>query len=94
MPGGVSVATVDRRYRDVLTPDRDAGDLRWCLQQRQADGSRRVLWSTGAELVGYVLPPQPPRLPAQELEDPVAVEVVVLPGGSCHPVTRAGREQA
>ncbi len=94
MPGGVSVATVEQWYRDVLAPGRDAGDLRWCVQQRQADGSRRALWSTGAGLVGYVLPPQPPRLPAQELEDPVAVEVVVLPGGSCHPVTRAGREQA
>jgi hypothetical protein len=94
MPAGVSAATVDRWYRDVLPPGRDAGGLRWCVEQRQTDGSRRALWSTGAGLAGYVLPPQPPRPPTQELEDPVAVEVVVLPVGSCHPATRAGREEA
>ncbi|WP_166487484.1 hypothetical protein [Geodermatophilus obscurus] len=94
MPAGVSAATVDRWYRDVLPPGRDAGGLRWCVEQRRTDSSRRVLWSTGAGLAGYVLPQQPPRPPTQELEDPVAVEVVVLPGGSCHPATRAGREEA
>ncbi len=93
MPTGVSAATVDRWYRDVLPPGRDAGDLRWCVEQRQADGSRRSLWSTGAGLVGYLLPPQPPRPPVQELEDPVAVEVVVLPAEACHPAARASREQ-
>jgi hypothetical protein len=55
MPGGVGAATVARWYRDVLPPGRDAGDRRWCVEQRQADGSRRALWSTGAGLVGYVL---------------------------------------
>jgi hypothetical protein len=94
MPGGVSAATVDRWYHDVLPPGRDAYGLRWCVEQRQPDGSRRALWSTDAGLVGYVLPPQPPRPPMQELEDPVAVEVVVLPGETCHPATRASREQA
>jgi hypothetical protein len=94
MPSGVSVATVDRWYRDVLPPGRDADGLRWCVEQRQADGSRRALWSTGAGLVGYVLPPQPPRPLVQELEEPIAVEVVVLPGETCHPATRASREQA
>ncbi len=90
MPGGVSAATVERWYRDVLPAGRDAGHLRWCVEQRQADGSRRELWSTGAGLVGYVLPPQPPHPPTQE---PVAVAVVVLPGEACHPATRANREQ-
>lgn len=94
MPGGVSAATVERWYRDVLPPGRDADGLRWCVEQRQPDGSRRALWSTDAGLVGYVLPPQPPRPLMQELEDPVAVEVVVLSGETCHPVTRASREQA
>jgi hypothetical protein len=93
MPDGVSAATVDRWYRDALPPGRDAGALRWCVEQYQGDGSRRALWSTGAGLAGYVLPPQPPRHPAQELEDPVAVAVVVLPGEPCHPATRASREQ-
>ncbi len=93
MPAGVSAATVERWYRDVLPPGRDAGGLRWCVQQRWGDGSRRALWSTGAGLVGYVLPPQPPRLPTPALEDPVAVTVVVLPGEACHPATRASREQ-
>jgi hypothetical protein len=31
---------------------------------------------------------------AQALGDPVAVEVVVLAGQACHPVTRTGREKA
>jgi hypothetical protein len=91
MPDGVSAATVDRWYRDVLPPGRDTGGLRWCVEQRRGNGSRRELWSTGAGLVGYVLPPLPPRPPTQELEDPVAVTVVVLPGEACHPATRAGR---
>ncbi len=94
MPGGVSAATVDRWYRDVLPPGGDAYGLRWCVEQRQADGSRRALWSTGAGLVGYVLPPRPPRPPAQEIEDPVVVVTVVSPGAACHPVTRGSREQA
>ena len=94
MPDGTSVATVHRWYRDVLPPGRDADGLRWCVEQRQGDGSRRALWSTGAGLVGYVLPPQPPRPLTQELGDPVAVAVVVLAGQACHPVTRTGREEA
>ncbi len=92
MPDGVSATTVDRWYRDVLPPGRDAGGLRWCVEQRREDGSRRALWSTGTGLVGYVLPPLPPRPLTQEPEAPVAVAVVVLPGEACHPAARASRE--
>jgi hypothetical protein len=94
MPGGVSAATADRWYRDVLPPGRDAYGLRWCVEQRQADGSRRALWSIGGGLVGYVLPPQPPRPPTQEIEDSVVVAIVVSPGAACHSVTRSSREQS
>jgi hypothetical protein len=92
MPHGVSAATVDRWYRDVLPPGRDAGDLRWCVEQRSGDGSRRALWSSDAGLVGYVLPPQPPRPAPQAPADPVTVTVVMLPGEACHAAARAGRE--
>jgi hypothetical protein len=91
MPHGVSAATVDRWYRDVLPPGRDAGDLRWCVEQRSGDGSRRALWSSAAGLVGYVLPPQPPRPAPLAPADPVAVAVVLLPGEACHPASRASR---
>ncbi len=94
MPAGVSAATADRWYRDVLPRGRDSHGLRWCVEQRQDDGSRRALWSTGAGLVGYVLPPRPPRPPTQEIEDHVVVVIIALPGAACHPATRASREQA
>jgi hypothetical protein len=91
MPTGVSVATLAGWYADVLPAGRDAGDLRWCVEQRQADGGRRALWSAGDALVGYVLPPEPPRPPTTGADKAVAVEVVELSGSACHPVTRAVR---
>jgi hypothetical protein len=93
MPTGVSADTLARWYADALPAGRDAGGLRWCVEQRQADGGRRALWSTGDALVGYVLPPEHPRPPVTGSDDAVAVEVVVLSGSACHPATRTGREQ-
>jgi hypothetical protein len=104
VPDGVSVATLTGWYDDVLPPGRDAGRLRWCVEQRLDDGSRRALWSTGTGLVGYVLPPEGPRFGAhgtaraagvRAVDDveAVGVEVVVLAGSACHPVARASREQ-
>ena len=92
LPGGVSVRTVEKWYDDVLPAGRDSGRLRWCVEQRLDDGSRRALWSTEAGLVGYVLPPEPPQ-PNHRATDN-SVEVVVLSGSSCHPVTRVDRGQA
>jgi hypothetical protein len=94
MPDGVSVATLERWYQDTLPPGQDAGDLRWCVQTHQSDGSRRALWSTTEGLVGYVLPPEPPHVVADPLNDAVAVHVVVLPGSGCPAVARASREQS
>ncbi len=94
MPPGVSVTTLTRWYEDVLPAGRDAGPLRWCVEQRLADGSRRALWSSPEGLVGYALPPQRMRAPAAALDDNVAVQVVTMPGTGCHPAARASREQA
>ncbi len=92
MPSGVSVATLAQWYDETLPPGRDAGRLRWCVEQREADGSRRALWSSGAGLVGYVLPPQQPRPRTAGTDDVAGVETVVLPGTACHPVARSSRE--
>jgi hypothetical protein len=94
LPGGVSVRTVEEWYDDVLPAGRDSGRLRWCVEQRLDDGSRRALWSTDAGLVGYVLPPEPLHPNDQATNSSVAVEVVVLSGSSCHAVTRVSRGRA
>lgn len=94
MPAGVSAATVHQWYLDALPPGRDAGALRWCTQEQHGDGRLSAVWSTRAGLIGYILPPQPPRPLYQELDNPVAVEVLALAGSACHPVTRATRERA
>jgi hypothetical protein len=88
LPRSVSAATLAHWYDDVLPAGRDAGDLRWCVQTWQSDGSRRSLWSSGDALVGYVLPPEDLRLHVPT----VAVNVVVLPGSACPSATRADRE--
>jgi hypothetical protein len=88
LPRGVSAATLAHWYDEVLPAGRDAGDLRWCVQQWQSDGDRRSLWSSGDALVGYVLPPEDTRLHVRT----VAVKVVVLPGSACPSATRADRE--
>jgi hypothetical protein len=92
MPSGVSVATLGQWYDDALPPGRNAGDLRWCVETRQSDGSRRALWSTSEGLVGYVLPADPPRIAADPIHDAVAVQVVVLSGSGCPAVARTSRE--
>jgi hypothetical protein len=92
LPGGVSTATVARWYADALPPGRDAGDLRWCVEQYLTDGSRRALWASDGGLVGYVLPPARARQGGPSFGDGTAVKVVRLAGLPCHPATRAGRE--
>jgi hypothetical protein len=91
VPSGVSVRTLSQWYDDVLPPGHDAGPLRWCVEQRLGDGGRRALWSTGAGLVGYVLPSELP--PVKGHIDTVGVDVVSFPGSACPSVARASREQ-
>lgn len=94
MPSGVSAHTLRQWYATALPPGRTTTGLRWCIEEQRGDGSLRALWSTGTGLVGYILPPQPPRPLNQELSHPVAVEVLALAGAACSPVTRTTREQA
>ena len=93
LPDGVSVGTLHRWYAAVLPPGRDAGALRWCVEQRQSDGTRRALWSSGDGLVGYDLPPRRPRPGVEALEgEETVVEVLRLPRHHpCPPATRAER---
>jgi hypothetical protein len=94
LPTGVSAQTIARWYAARLPAGRDAGPLRWCVEQRQADGSRQALWSNGTGLVGYVLPPQPPHPQTASIDGRIAVTVVTLPGSSCPAAARVSREQA
>lgn len=92
LPGGVSAATLAQWYAGALPPGRSTGDLRWCVEQHLADGSRRPLWATDGALVGYVLPPERTRTGAASFGDGSVVEVVRLAGLTCHPATRTARE--
>ncbi len=93
LPKAVSVRTLDRWYAVALPPGRDAGALRWCVEQRQSDGTRRALWSSGDGLVGYDLPPHRPRPGIEVLEgEEVVVEVLRFPRDRpCPSAARAKR---
>lgn len=93
LPGGTAAASLARWYARVLPAGRDTADLQWCLEQWLDDGSRRALWSTGAGLVGYVLPPGPGH-PYGQRAGGAAVAVVDLPGTACPPAARASRWNA
>jgi hypothetical protein len=94
VPTGVSARTIDRWYADRLPAGRDAGPLSWCVEQRQADGSRQALWSNGTGLVGYVLPPLPPHSQTASIDGRIAVAVVALPQTPCPAAARVSREPA
>jgi hypothetical protein len=98
LPAGVNAATVSRWYDSAMPAGHDAGPLRWCVEQRLADGGRRALWSTGTGLVGYELPPLPSVQPAVQSPgapaEPLAVTVVTLAGSTCPAAARTSREGA
>jgi hypothetical protein len=94
LPAGVSATTVEQWYDRTLPPGRDAGGLRWCVEQYGTNGSRLALWSTDGGLVGYQLPPLPPHLATGDVEGAMAVAVVVLPGAACPAAARTSRGQA
>jgi hypothetical protein len=94
LPAGVSATTLEQWYDRTLPPGRDAGGLRWCVEQYRSNGSRLALWSTDSGLVGYQLPPLPPHVETGDVEGAMAVYVVVLPGATCPGAARTSRGQA
>jgi hypothetical protein len=93
MPTGVSAEAVAQWYAARLPAGRDAGSLHWCVEERQADGSRQALWSKDTGLVGYVLPPQPPHPQTASIDGRIAVAVVSQPRTPCPAAARGSRER-
>ena len=94
--GDVSLALYRKRLGapragEALPAGRDTADLQWCVEQWLGDGRRRELWSSGAGLVGYVLPP-PADHPNGERVGGATVLVVEYPQAFCPRLARANRE--
>ena len=93
LPSGVTAATLEDWYAMTLPPHQEAPGLRWCVQQVEADGSLRSIWSDGSGLLGYDLPTRLSGRPgsvAPGEEGPV-VEVFRSLDHSCPAAARSSR---
>ncbi len=95
LPAGVTAAGVTQWYAMTLPPHRDAPGLQWCVQQVQADGSRRSIWSDGSALLGYEVPTRLSKRPGSAVPDEggLVVEVFRNTDRSCPAAARSGRDE-
>ncbi len=93
LPSGVTAATLEDWYAMTLPPHQEAPGLRWCVQQVQADGSLRSIWSDGSGLLGYDLPTRQSARPGSVApgEEGLVVEVFRSLDHSCPAAARSSR---
>jgi hypothetical protein len=93
LPPDVTAAALEDWYAMTLPPHQDAPGLRWCVQQVQADGSHRSIWSDGSARLGYDLPTRLSGRPGSVApgEEGLVVEVFRNLDHSCPAAARSSR---